>query len=442
LLLLLLALGCRGASPDAAPLVLPPLAPAEVPRSAKIGAPPEILLITVDALRPDHLPGYGYPRDTAPFLRALGVQGATFERAYASAPWEAPALASLMSGIYPAQHGVDRALVRGDEVQGQPALAANCETLAERLKAAGYETWGISTTPHAALRSGLEQGFDHYEDLGARDDAHQALAALAGARPSQHPRFVWLHLRDPRSPWRPRDPWYQGWAAEPAPLTLLARRWPDADRDARQRELGQQIAAYDSEIHAVDQEIGAAMDALALREGALTVVVGAEGEELMDHGRLGRRSSIFDEQIHVPLLVVGPGVTPSARITAPVSSVDLLPTLVEAATGTAPAGTSGISLLPALSGGVLPDRLLTFELRTTEGSILRGVVWGRWKLIRTESGKGITRSALYDLERDPGELDDLAEEQPELLARLSGAVDQWLRGASQVRATLAPPPGG
>lgn len=434
MILLFLALGCRGTSPRSEEIALPPFAPIEQPRAAHNADHPEILLVTVDALRADHLPAYGYPRDTAPRLSALAAQGVVFERAYASAPWEAPALASLMSGLYAFQHGVDRAVVHGEAVEGLPELSAAADTLAERLGAAGYETWGVSTTPYAADHSGLEQGFDHFTDLGAREDGEAALAALAQATPGERPRFIWLHLRDPRSPWVPRSPWYETWSAEPTPATLLSSRWPDADRDARQRGLGPQIAAYDSEIRAVDQEIGAAVDALHLREGALIVVVGAEGEELMDHGKLGRRSSVFDEQVHVPLIVVGPGVTPGTRVSSPVSTVDLLPTLVEAATGTAPVQGSGISLVPALSGQALPDRMLSFELRGADGSILRTVVWGRWKLIWSGTGSGATHTWLYDLDQDPGELHDVAAEHAELTAPLWQAMQAWLRAAPQVRA--------
>lgn len=425
-LLLRLWFGCAAVEPAGAVAededALPPVVPARASGGPPPAEPPDILLITVDGLRADHLGSYGYPRETSPGLDQLAARGVLFERAYATAPWEVPALTSLHTGLYPGQHGLDRGELVGDVVSGQPRLNEAVDTLAERLAKAGYQTWALSGTPHVTPRSGLEQGFERLVALRPGEDA---LAALQGWEADERPRFIWVHLRDPRGPYEGRSPWFEGWAAEPAPQTALARQAPDADRDARQAGLGETIAAYDSEIRAVDSQITALVGALAADPGAVVLVLGAEGEELRDHGRLGRRSTLYDEQVRVPLIVLAPGATAGTRVQSPVSGVDVLPTLLALATGRSPQDLPGVDLAPALRGEALPARLIPLELRVTESRFLRGLVWDRWKLILAEGGSLETRARLYDLETDPGELQDLAAREPDRLRRMMAALAGW-----------------
>lgn len=430
--------GGRGPSEgEGGVVVAEPLPPVSPPVAAVAGAkpatPPDILLVTVDGLRADHLSPWGYPRETAPWLAALAREGVLFERAYATSPWEAPALASLHTGTYVPAHGVDRGVVRGASVSGQPTLAAAHETLAERLQAAGYQTRAVSSTAHASPATGFGQGFDRFDALGFQDDAAAARAALADAPPDERPRFVWVHLRDPRGPYAERAPWFEGWAAEPIPPTVITRAAPDREREARQQVYARQIAAYDSEIRATDEQLAGLVATLGLGPEDVIVVMGAEGEELGDHGRLGRRSSLFEEQVRVPLVVRAPGARAGARVQSPVSAVDLLPTLVALATGQAPAGAAGLSLLPALAGEALPARVLPLELRATDTRFLRGLIWDRWKLIRVEGTAGVGEARLYDLVSDPGELQDRAALEPQVLQRMGEALDAWRAGVVLVR---------
>lgn len=435
-------LGCRALEPSAeraaAPtLVVPPVRPEQPapPGSAPAGAErPDILLISVDGLRADHLPVYGYPRDTAPALSRLAERAVVFDRAYTTAPRETPALASLVSGMYPNQHGLDRAGPSAEETGPRAALGDGVETLAERLSAAGYQALALSDSPFLVAGSGLEQGFDQLLSVGSAGGL--ADAALPWSEDGR-PRFLWAHLSGPEQPFPGRAPWFEAWSREPTPQTAIDREAPDADRAARQAGTERTIAAYDAELRWIDGQIAALIEGFGLAEGDVVVVMGAEGEELYDHGRQGRRRSLYEEQVRVPLLIRAPGAGAGARVTAPVSSIDLLPTLLSLATGARPeaasAGLSGIDLGPALRGETLPARLVLLELRVTDVRYLRGAVWEQWKLISAEGGGMETRPRLYDLGSDPGELRPLGAEGAARIEAMRETITGWRGEAVSVR---------
>lgn len=420
--------GSPGAEVAEAPFVVPPVLPTASPAGPAPARPPDLLLVTVESLRPDHLSTYGYSRDTAPWLSRLAAGGVVFERAYASAPWESPALASLMTGLYANQHSVDRGQPEGDAVVGQPSLSESLNTLAERLTAAGYHTAAISSTLHASRASGFAQGFERFVDLGFQDEASAVEAAAAQLHPSESPRFTWVHLRDPRGPYSRREPWYGRYAAEPLPQTRLQSAAPDPDRAQRQAGLDAEIHAYDSEISAVDDALSRIVPALDPERASVLVVVGVTGEELRDQGRLGRRANLAEASVRIPLIVAAPG-RGAGRVSSPVSAVDVLPTLLELATGAAPADVSGHSLAPALRGAPLAPRAIPLELRATETRFLRGLVVDELKLVRVEDSSQTYATHLYDLGEDPGETAEEGPARARERQALSEALDQWLEAA-------------
>lgn len=414
--------------PTPAALSLPEVLPSPRPAGPAPSAPPDIVLVTVESLRPDHLSTYGYSRDTAPWLRALGERGVVFERAYATASWEAPALASLMTGLYASQHSVDRGQPSGGAVVGQPALAERLNTLAERLTAAGYHAAAVSASLHASRALGFAQGFDPFIDLGFQDEASAVEAAVRALPPAEGPRFTWVHLRDPRGPYQARSPWYEASLAEPLPTTTLDASSPNQDRAERVSGIDASIRAYDSEISAVDDALSRIVPALDPEGGAVVLVIGVTGEELREQGRMGRRASLGEPVVRVPLIVAAPGVA-ARRLPGPVSAVDVLPTLVELATGAAPSDVSGHSLAGALRGEPPERRAIALELRATDTRFLRGLVVDDWKLVRIEDASQIYATHLTDLGADPGETRELAAERPELSAALSATLTRFLEKA-------------
>ncbi|MCB9915928.1 MAG: sulfatase [Planctomycetes bacterium] len=386
---------------------------------------PDVLLVVVDTLRPDHLGFQGYERETAPFLAELAARGAVFERAFSTSSWTAPSTASVFTGLYPPRHGVVQGFFAhfhqaGGE-QAAPAdlvlqrLPGDHPTLPELFHAAGYRTYGLATNLNIGPEIGFDRGFDRFERL---DDvpAAQVLARLDAWRDELdaddgRPRFLYLHLNDVHAPYVPRKRWY---------------------RDAGD-ERARRISAYDSEISYLDEQLREAARAHGFGADALVAVVSDHGEEFQEHGNWFHGFSLHRELNQVLLVLAGPGV-PARRVPVNVSLVDVLPTLVDlaglGADATREAARNGRSLAPLL--GSEPEAeaalasyaertLLAHREQLVNGEPMHAwvVLQGRWKLY--EQG-GVRR--LYDLWSDVRELHDLLADEPEVAARLGAVLDQ------------------
>lgn len=427
---LLLLTGCAITAPTtdpadsgaALPSVLPAAQAAALPAPRP---PPDLVLITVEGLRADHTTPDGYSRDTTPWLARLASEGARFEAARAPSSWAAPTVATIFTGLYTNQHGIDRGVSQDGAVLGQPLLPEEHFTLAERLKAAGYATAGVTSSLHVGRTLGFAQGFDAFVELPFSHDAAALGAVAATLLPldGAGPRFYWLHYNDPAEGFEAKAPWAQDW---PVP--------EDADPLT-----GDLIRRYDSEIRSMDEQISATLAALDLSEDAVIAFTGTHGLALREHGLFGERQGLEDPSVRVPLVLRWPGhAAAGIHPQGPVSSADLLPTLVQAATGVAPAppAVSGLSLAAAVAGAPLPERAIPLELRPNEERMIRALIAGQRKLLRVDGPEGTTSARLFDLSVDPDERRDRASDEPMEAARLNAALDQWLSASR----TVAPGP--
>ncbi len=367
-----------------------------------------VLLVTLDTTRADRLGCYGYTRGRTPRLDRLASEGVVFENAFADAPITLPSHASLLTALYPFEHGVRN--------NGNFRLAEKFPTLATVLRERGYRTAAFVSSFVLDRRYGLARGFETYDD---RMDVAPEAAALEAERrgdetalafgrwledrpPDGAPFFAWLHLYDPHEPYRPPP-----------------SREPLAD-------------PYDGEIAFADAAVGQALDALSsagLLDRTLVAVVADHGESLGDHGEETHSMFVYDSTIRVPLILRGPGLLPAgAKVGTPVRTIDLAPTLLdllEAPPLTAP---HARSLRAAIAGrSEAPPPAVYAETYVPylymNGAPLRAVRDERYKLIDAP------RPELYDLARDPGETRDLYHDEPTVaaalraeLARLTGGV--------------------
>ncbi|MCP4809452.1 MAG: sulfatase [Proteobacteria bacterium] len=358
-------------------------------------APPDIVLVTIDTLRRDHLGVYGYPLATSPRLDELAASGTVFERAYAPSGWTAPSMTSLFTGLWPAQHGVDHARVDAKRAYGQPVLPPSHETLAEALQSAGYETFGVSTNGHVKAQLGHAQGFDHWVEHSFFGDNDATLAAVESwSEPlskSEKPRFVWLHFMAPHAPYVERE------------------QFAAFQRDG----VDDRVAAYDSEVAYVDEGVGRALELLSLDE-AVVFVTSDHGELLGDPQGWGH-GGIAEPLVRIPLIVSGPGVV-TQRVSSSASLVDLKSTLVELAGGT-PAPTAGKSQAAVLGGAELEDRELIVTSR--RGGSKDGLVDGTVKVVW---GANDRRGHVYELVSDPTEVRPRANK--ELVATSMARFDE------------------
>jgi len=377
---------------------------------------PSVLLVSIDTLRADHVGSYGYRAAATPVIDALAARGLRFEQAETVTPLTLPAHASLLSGTFPAFHGVrdNGSFYVGDEVT----------TLAEALKAHGYRTGGFVGAYVLDHRWGIAQGFDHYYDdfdlsrfeMAAGLDAAQrpgtevvdhALAWLAGE--GDQPFFAWVHLYDPHSPYVPPEPYRSRF-----PATLEG--------------------AYDGEIAATDAQVGRLVDFLTRSrrlENTVIVVVGDHGESLGEHGEQQHGFFVYDAAVRIPLIVAGPRV-PTRAVADQVRIVDVMPTILELAGVGVPSAVQGVSLMP-LGRGERQDLLgfsETWYPRYHYGwSELTAVRDGRYKFIAAP------RRELYDTRTDPGELHDVAASNP----RVADALERALADMTAKLAIAATP---
>jgi arylsulfatase A-like enzyme len=408
------ALACGGRGSEAAPT-----------------APPAVVLVVIDALRADHLPAYGYGRDTAPFLARLAGEGVVFERAYSTATWTAPAMASLFTAVYPTQHGVLTGLnarLRLERKGVAPALSgipADLETLPEAMKRAGYATFGVADNFNVGATLGFAAGFDELVSFRRSRTAAGVNAQLAeweDRLTAGGPYFLLVHYLDPHFPYRAPEPAFGA---------------PPGD------DLAGDVAAYDSEIRHVDGRVEEVFRRFGW-ERALVVVTADHGEEFGEHGGTGHGRTLHEESLRVPLLVRFPGGAHGGRrVAIPVSLVDVLPTLREAA-GLAPdPRNEGRSLLGLVGGGAGPEweeRALfahLLERRPAGDRETVAAVQGDWKLVVVRP-PGDRR--LFDLRRDPGERVDRAAAEPAVAARLAARLDRFERTAPRYAAGAAPVP--
>jgi len=355
---------------------------------------PNLLLVTIDTLRADHVGAYGAALARTPTVDRLAAEGTRFETAIASAPLTLPSHASILTGLYPPHHGV--------RYNGVSRLRPSFETLTERLRDAGYATGAVVGSYVLAGKYGLDQGFEHYDDdTRSRGDPAERPAsevtdgALAWLEGAERPFFLWVHYYDPHKEYAPPPPFATHFAGRP----------------------------YDGEIAYVDSQLGRLLEALTARgelDETLIAVTSDHGESLGEHAELTHSYSLYDAVLAVPLVFHGPGVPPARVVKGVVRTVDVAPTL-SSLLDLAPLGESdGADLSPLWSDSSPPSNRLAFA-ETLATRLEHG--WSPLFAIRTPSHHYVRapRPELYELASDPGQLHNQLEIQPE--AKMAGALD-------------------
>ena len=381
-------------------------------------ARPNVLVITIDTLRADHLGSYGNRVAQTPVLDALAARGVRFVNAFSHVPLTLPSHASIFTGLIPPHHGV----------RNNPdfVLRESVPTLAERFKAAGYDTAAFVSGFPLHRRFGLGRGFDVYDDRFPRGDAgsvapyteRRADETVAAAHAwfsrradeaSARPFFVWTHFFDPHRPYDPPEPFRSRFREQP----------------------------YDGEIAFVDEQIGKLLDAAG--DGALVLVTADHGEGLDEHGEPTHGLLIYDSTIRVPLLVAGPGVPAGRVVESPAALVDVAPTFVDLARLTPLSDVEGRSLRPALeakndsASAASPIYVESMFGRLCCGwAPLYGWRDGPWMYIDAPEPE------LYDLRADPGQLQNVAATHADQVARFRRGTRAAARASNAPGGTGAP----
>jgi arylsulfatase A-like enzyme len=397
---------------------------------------PNILLISIDSLRSDHLGSYGYFRDTSPNIDQVAAEGARFVTAIAPAPWTLPSHVTMLTGRHPAAHGVSKEDRR---------LAEEIPTLAEVLQARGYATAGFVAGPYLRSDYGYARGFDLYDESLVEDGkaAHTGTTspqliekvidwlAGEGSAPPPRPFFAFLHLWDVHYDFSPPppfdtmfDPTYEG-VVDGTEIGLLTP-------SIAKRDLEHVVALYDGEIRFTDQALGvllAKLREVGLWENTVVVITADHGEEFFEHGKIGHLFHIFDEAIQVPLIVhYPPEIEPGLVLEEQVRLMDIAPTIlglveVESKALGMPAGApeQDRDLSPWLRGDLFAGRvpqLVSFPENYGGGRV--GVRMNEGKLIRHNRDY----YELYNVRPEAGELEKETGKSPEVIAVLAELIER------------------
>ncbi len=411
---------------------------------------PNIILITVDTFRPDHIGYYGYEKETTPHLDRFSREGAFFKQAFSSSGWTTPGLISILTGLYAPTHGVD---IRGRR------LDEAVETLPELLRRAGYRA------PDIFFLSGIP----NFSNLGLESypararylpDGDEILFKWLEGEAHNGPFFLYYHYRDLHLPYAPGSPFEEMFlpAAFDSPLGIWGRiRWFLArekidlvkknvmilrgDLDFGSLDRPWVEALYDGEIRRLDQlffkRLRKTLEGLALAENTLVIVSADHGEELVDHGLVGHVSTyqegrLYDEVIRIPLLLWYPGViNEGVVIEELVQNIDIVPTVLDLLDLAQPSGLPGQSLMPLInrsrgwrqrpvfvetSGGGYTANPEQYKRR------YRAVRTDRWKLVHSVEEEEFT---LFDLGADPYESEDVKSDFPDVADSLRTRLHHW-----------------
>lgn len=393
------------------------VAPASCGRGPDEPDGPNVVLVVIDALRPDHLSCYGYERKTSPFIDSIAERACTFRNAYAVCSWTAPSMASLFTSLYPRSHGVLHGWARSEEqgVVDQEALSSSFLTLGEAFKQAGYSTFAVSANPHVSVETGFGQGFDKYTTLWFTDAAamNDAVLGLQEDLERAGRFFLVLFYFDPHPPHYAREPWINEYSNDPESYRQFAgARLNRQIRGELQRSVatgnprpGQALVdLYDSEIAYCDRHLRVLFDSMPLLKESVVAIVSDHGHELLDHDRVGHGHTLYEEVVRIPLIVKPAGGGGRGSVDALVSNIDVYPTLLAAAGIEIPGGMAGRNLMPVITGeGALEPRPVYMELDRSgdRDRAWRAYRHGQWKLVCR--GADLRERVLFDLLSDPDE---------------------------------------
>ncbi|HPF35297.1 sulfatase [bacterium] len=389
--------------------------------------PPHVLMIGIDTWRGDHLGRTGNDWIETPHLDALAADGVAFSRCYSTAPWTLPSFASIMTGLLPYRHGAV-----GGEYQ---RLGEDHVTLAEYLAAGGYATAGFVSINYLSPEYGMGQGYTVTAPPGLDLDLDRAdritwlgLETLR-TRDLSQPHFLFLHYFDVHAPYAPPPPYdrmyYRGNETAPGPTVLSFVR-SDANRAPNKTtamydwlgdvtDLQFPVKQYAAGVSYVDDHVGqivAYLKQRGLYDRMLIVVVSDHGEHLGEHDLWFTHLEPYQECLHVPLLIKLPHNAFGGQVLdEPVSTLDVLPTVLDALTVRPPEDIDGRTLLPLIAGQTQGHRTrLMAEQGAVPGSFVKTLIDWPWKIMVSERPAEGRRVRLFNLNDDPYETVDLAAE--------------------------------
>ncbi len=430
----------------------PPATPA-IATGPKAEEPPAcrlVVFVTIDTLRADHLPMYGYFRDTSPFLAERAAEGVVFDRAFAPMGATAPSHATMFTSLYPCEHGLSRNGLK---------LPHQFDTLAEILKTKHFHTAAFTSTVHFS-RCNVAQGFDVLDELDDQEKLYRPAGETIDAaiqwlttQPKLNDLFMWVHVFDPHFPYKAPDEYVQALAADGKDDDVVVSKFVVEQQKSDwgfwrygTEYLARTIRGYDSEILYADAQLRRLFDYVNTRMPAnetVWIFTSDHGEGLGNHKFGAHGDRIYQEQLHVPLIYYGPGRFKPTRISQVVDHTDLMPTILDLFGVPLPGSLTieGHSMVPALlTGAALPRQYAIGQRQTyPENGAEENPFYekGDRFSIQDHSAKYLWWTEgfneFYDLQEDPHELHSLlnlgGERETKLRQLLVDKVHDMMRRA-------------
>lgn len=393
---------------------------------------PDVVLIVLDAARGDRFPGWSYPRQVMPNLTELGQDSMVFRYAFAECPTTSCSIPALLTGL---------SFLSGGEVGRGKQLSDQVTTLAEYLGLLGYHTVGFSATPNNSASRNLHQGFDEFRELWGRGNPDHGpfnMSRLASdmirQQPRDEPLFLQLHYLPPHQPYAPSeefdhwsDPDYSG----PIRPEMSLGPVNEGRVSLLKQDLEQLVGLYDGNLLLADSAVGQVLATLRSTgrfDNSLIIITSDHGEAFMEHGMVGHNTTLFDEMLHVPLMIRLPGgaIPEGFDHNRLASTLDVVPTVL-GYLGAVPDGNlGGVDLVRTVPD---PEGSRILFLRTSHPkNAMVAARTAKWKQI---SWPRFQVQMLFDLEADSGETDNLVSAHPDLYAGMGLRIRRHLVEASQ-----------
>ena len=403
-----------------------------------------IVLITIDTLRADHLSCYGYDRETSPNIDNIANQGILFKNAIAPSSWTVPSMVSLFTSVYPVNHGVIHGIAPRSNPRKQQIFSKELTTLTEAIRSHGYTTFGVASNIHLSEKFGFARGFDYFQWLSnlPAHAVNESVNSWESEIINSDKFFLWVHYFDPHSPYFPRTPWINKYRSPTSTqgLNFYKKSFPQLKRlipllKNDSQVLSNFVALYDCEINFVDFYLGKLISKYEFNKNTLLIITSDHGESFLEHDQLGHGNNLYQETIGIPLIVKMPHSAKKQVIEKHASLIDIMPTILGLINATSPEQTLGESLvngngmltwLKKKLVGTDTSRYNYSEL--DEADPLKTVITPKWKYIYNYKD---STEQLYSNTSDPSESNNLSTQEAEQTDRLREQLFQWVATAKK-----------
>ena len=408
-----------------------------------------VILISIDTLRPDHLSCYGYKRNTTPFLDKIANEGILFKKVISSSSWTAPAMASLFTSLNSSKHGVVHGTVKKDDVYNQEVLQDSLVRIPTILKEHGFFTMGFANNFHLSKKLGFAKDFDVFVNSKCIDAnrLNEIIFSFKNKYLKKNRKyFLWVHYFDPHWPYYSHSTWlkrysaYLPWTKEYASkknfgnidfINLTPSEFHAKYNLRNNKDLIDiLVERYDSEISFLDRNIKKLFKELPVKDNDLVIITSDHGEEFFEHNNFTHGYNLYNETIRIPLIIKLPYFMNRKKnsLDEVGGIIDIFPTILDILNIPAYTKIEGESLLSLILNNKTPaKRTIVSELYKENKEII-SFAKGRWKYIKDFKSNNVE---LFDLKNDKDESENLLAKVPAINSFMENQLISYIQSSKE-----------